>query len=139
MKSGLLPVLCTAAPPSSHATSTLRADLGIHRCRAVKCAAGDDDVDARGKQLAQLVEVERARHVEHTVGAELDDLVDGCRGGYLGGFRAAQLAGVAAHLVIPADVDTGECHARMFDDRPQRAGADSPRRPLDASVFASLL
>ena len=100
----------------------------------VECAAGGDDVDARREQPTQLVKVERIRHVEHTVRAEFDDLLDAGRGVYARGFPAAQLAGVTARLLRPVDVDTGEGHVRVFDDRLQRAGSKGPCGPLGDSV-----
>jgi hypothetical protein len=93
----------------------------------VKRAARRHDVDACSKQPAQVVEVQCIGHVQHTVRREVDDVADAGGGGHPDSCGAAEVASVAARLVMPMDVHAGQVHARVFDDGPQRVRADGSR------------
>ena len=108
--------------------------VGVHARRVMELAPRGDDVGARGEQPAHLVGVEGARHVQHAVGAQADDVLDVVGRHDAGVVEAAQVARVAAGLGGGVDPQPGQLEGRVLDHAAQRTGADVARRPLHDPV-----
>ena len=135
MKPGLLPVSNTDVPPRAHASSTRpRRSSPSGRPSSKNCAAGRDDVRSRLEERDHVVEVDRARHVEHAVRAERVDR-RAIRGRlHADRLLAAQRSRVDAFLRRVVDEQADEIERRVPDHLAQRAGADVAGRPLDDAV-----
>ena len=136
MPPGLIPVPCSVALPFE-ARRLQRGDAG--RVGGIDPTDRGDDVLAR---LEQLDDVTRARHhrrVDDGVGVERADLVEAVRRLDADRSDVADLADVAAHLVVAVHPTADELQLGMGEDALDRLLAEESGCPLNDAICHAMI
>ena len=121
-------------PPRSTGRLDARSHVRIEAVGVVEVLEQGRDVDPGLQEPADVVEVVGDRHVHDAVRLGGEDVVDLSSRGDAGRADAAQLAGVAAGLLIRVHVHADEVERRVLDQRSQRGHPAVTRPPLGDPV-----
>src|SRR3546814_15590091 len=101
-----------------------RLSSGLVAGLSVKLGARGEDGSAGFEQTAEVIGVDRLRHVDHAIRLQREDLVDIARRLDADRRQATQLAGVAPGLGLAINIKADQFQIRVLDQGPQRPRND---------------